>query len=704
MKPLLKLAVEVHNPTEEMLDLMKDLSCIKINDNQYVFVYHDQDQDIYDELTDKALDEDNLDTSVTFGIFNENDNQYYNSDALTKCIKEKLQIDDEKIGIEAISMLQIDEIEDVVDKEKKRIEYEFYGSLVQPQDDNDKSKTSDEKEELETDKKVESTSQDDVQEISEKVDSETPENSSKEENHQLEKPEEKEISDEEMNDNSINENPLLTLAIKRLEEACPARIPVYDDYTSEQIRPVLAKSATVVERLMQKGEQKIYQRLLQKQPIFEKAFEEKFDNNQQKHDETVKTILENEKVELTNTKENYDKKYLEGRNNFVESQKPALIAKYDSEHKADFDMNLKHEQDKIHAETQQKIDEENNNFDSFKAAEEDKFLENQFNQVDIDDIVKEINKGVEGEVTKINAAASQFADQTEIVAKEALDERDKWKRKYEEAEKVSKTLNETFEPRVATEVKERVAEETSDIKKRLNASIGRETQAREEIQKMSQKNAADVEAQAHKHNAEMRKLRKEDEEDKKLALQKQEDSYTEKIDNMTKKHQEEISSKDDKISQLEQKIADKDKEISDTKKSNDELRLDLQKQQQLPIVSEDKNITGKTTKSNWKNWAMGILALATVSSGCYACYTAGKSNASSTQAPVATTSTVSSSSEKITSSVTQAPYTKGQKVEYHDPKTNKDYQVTINNVSGNTSTGTYTDDKGVTHTVTYTNE
>lgn len=683
-KPNLRFAIKVNNPTDEISEILKEVSPIKLSDKEYVFVYKDADQDIYDELADIGTEEQSFETTVSFGLLNDNDKQFYPSDALTESIRKQLD-ENGSLGIETLSMISIDEIEDILNKEKKKIIYDFYGGTEKV-------------EETPNDNAVENKSD---EEKSQNVTPQEPKEDNFQEKEAIPTNNNEDVDsankEENISENNFAEDPLKVLANKIIDSHCVIEFPKYDDRLSEQLKPVLAQVETDSSLAKQKAVAKVYQVLQDKQPLFEKIFEDKFSDNQKKHDGIIATLLDNEKIQKDKVTESNQKEYLAARDQFIESQKPALIAKFDSEHKSDFDNNLKQEKNVITQKTQEQIDEENHNFDTFKADEEDKFLEKQFLNVDVSDILNELNERIESNLTKIQNAANHFVDQTKIVAKKALDQRDEYKRKYEEAEKVSKTLNATFEPRVETEVKERLAEQTSDMKKRVNAALEGETQARKEMQKMGQDHIVELKAQAHKYNATIKKIRNEDDEDKRIALEKQESNYEEKISDMNKKHDEELSSKNNQIDQLQNDLNKANQETLGLQRTIDQLKSQNQLKTSLPKEAETQS---QSSKSTFKNWLIGILALTTVGGFCYGL---GKS-----QVPTQTTSTVTATNSTVAtennSSNSQAPYTKGQKVEYHDPKTNKDYQVTINNVSGNTSTGNYTDDKGITHTVTFTND
>lgn len=704
----LQLGVAIHQPTKSMLELMEDnLETTTIDDGR-AFGYNNEDNDVYEELADASVADDAVNTTMSLGIYSPHDSMFYPSELLTQELAKQSDMDSQKITLDIFPDIEIDEFNDKIQKECQRINDEYYGGMsdLTPRKENvEQSERENEEKTIEENTEKEETKESSVEtskkETEPELDSKNIEEARESENML---PQE----DEDLND--VEPDPLLTLAKERVENSRNFELPMYDSIIMKQLLPTLVKSETDYDNIKRDVIYDIYDLLQDERPKFEHEFDEKFKKSEEDHQSTIQTLLDNQKIEIEKLLEEEKKKYENDREEYVTAQKPLLMAQYDKENKAIFDDNLNHKKDKINDKYQAQIDEENERYENYRAAQEDEYLENQFNKIDISKYIKKLEEENERQTSIIEHEATQFGDQVANVTKNAIDERDKWKNKYEGIQKEIDTLKDTFNQRLETEVREQVHDKTADFKERMNNLTSSETQAREELHQMSSRHAAEIEAKAHEHNAEMRKLKQEAENDKQDALDKQKSKFNLEINDLKETNKNLCDKKDNQIKELKNKLKDAEEERALQQsliKQMQEHETKIQAKQETisatPITEKPKEIVKTQKTSKGMKWLIGgLTTIALLGSGS-ALYMAGK--AQQVQDSPTITDNVSSASqvsEKPTSSAVSA-YSKGQKVQYHDPKTNKDYEVTIDSTSGDMATGHYVDNNGVNHTVTYQN-
>lgn len=719
----LRFAVGIKQPTKEILDVLNDVDLYDI-DGGKAFVFKENDIDVYDELADHVADEDAVNTNVVFGIFNTKDYNFFERPEIEKVIREN-----EDLGTEDMLTLEIipdldpsdEELKKAIDESIKEINFQFYGG-VEKSESHSPEKSTDDKEE-----KTESA-EDEIQ--TEEVKEKKPENNSTTLKEKSPEPAqgstqenaEESVPVEERNNNMIDENqaqeaydeanidPLLKYSAKRFKDESKAELPMYDEVTTKQILPVFLNSETVMSDEQDNAIYRIYDKLQAARPQIEREFDEKFAESQEEHEKAVQTLKENEETELEELVIKRKTSYENDRQNYVDSQKSVLEAQFDKEHKADYDFNLEHEKEMVRQKYERKIEEENARYEEFRAEEEEKYLEAQLGKVDIDDILQDFEDENKRQISIIINEAKKFSDQVAVATEKISADRDEWKQKAAEAENKAKTLDETYEKRVAVDVKNEVAERTRDLKGELASAKEQLNDSAEKMQDLGKKHADELSRQATKHEAEMHEMRHNAELDKQQALKKQQDEADAKYqklqadyDNLKKQSEAEkaLLEKENKnikdenamqhslISTLQERES---KQKAAVENQSEQVIRNVKPVQEQQSTMPQRQETPKTSKGT--KWLIGGLAVLALSGTGFSIYEMGSHNATNSQSQTSVSTTVQNQGQS-------APYAKGDKVPYTDKDGNK-HEVTIASVSGNKSIGYYTDG-GNRYQVTFNN-
>lgn len=723
----LSFAIGIKKPTEQILKELEDVDLYDIEDGGKAFVYSENDDDIYDQLADHVADEDAINTSLVFGIMNTHDHNFFERPAIEQTIRKMEGLDkDAMLTLDILADLDPsdNELKKVIENEKEEINFQYYGAAQKNNNDNADSDSEDTTQKNDQQESEPSNSKDDNQ---------TNQKSSENNSITLEEKQSKD-SQNSNNEDSVQENsssddkktiesnperdaleqaeadPLLLFSAKRFKDESKPQIPEFDEYTSKQILPTYLKSEIALNKAQDETVFVIYKRLQEARPRIEHEFEEKFAENKEAHEKAIQDIKDNEANEIQNLTSKSDDQYAKDRESFVESQKPALEAHYDKEHKTDYDFNLDHQKDMIVQKWEQQINEENDRYEECRADAEEKYLEDQLNKIDISDLMKDFAEENGRQVSHIVHAGQDFKDQVAIVTKQISSSRDEWKQKAEEAENKAKTLDETYDKRVAAEVKDQVAERTQDLKAETAKTKDQLNQAIEQMQDLGKKHAEDLREVASKNEAELHKVHHDAEIEKQRAL-----------DEQAKTMNAENAKLQNRIDELSQKMRDDqkahEKEMQKIKEENNMQRSLINTLQsrnvQQEAVNENKHSenekpalkrssveqsnTVEPKMNKGIKWLVGGLTAFSLVCGGSLLYEIGSHNntptVQSTQPSVSTT---------VQSQSQTAPYTKGQKVSYTDKQGNQ-HEVTITNVSGDTASGYYTDNNGSQVQVIFTN-
>lgn len=717
----LRFAVGIKQPTKEILDVLSDVDLYDI-DNGKTFVFKENDIDVYDELADHVADEDAVNTNVVFGIFNTKDYNFFERPEIEKVVRESEDLSTEDmLTLEVIPDLDPSdkELKKAIDESIKDINFQFYGGVEKSESHSPETSTNDKEGNVE-----------DKTQTEEKIEEKKPENNSTTLKETSSEPVQESAQDnveesvpaEEQNNNMINENqaqeaydeasidPLLKYSAKRFKDESKAELPMYDEVTTKQILPAFLNSETVMSNEQDNAIYRIYDKLQAARPQIEREFDEKFAENQEEHEKTVQTLKENKETELEELVVKQKTAYENDKQSYINSQKSVLEAQFDKEHKADYDFNLEHEKEMVRQKYERKIEEENARYEEFRAEEEEKYLEAQLGKVDIDDILQDFEDENKRQISIIMNEAKKFSDQVAVATEKISADRDEWKQKAAEAENKAKTLDETYEKRVAVDVKNEVAERTRDLKGELASAKEQLNDSAEKMQDLGKKHADELSQQATQHEAELHKMRHTAELDKQQALKKQQDESDAKYqklqadyDNFKKQSEAEKALLEKENKNIKDENAMQHSLISTLQERESEQKAAVENQseqvirnvkpvQEQQFTMPPRQETPKTSKGT--KWLIGGLTVLALGGAGFSIYEMGSHNATNSQPQTSVSATVQNQGQS-------APYAKGDKVSYTDKDGNK-HEVTITSVSGNKSIGYYTDD-GNRYQVTFNN-
>lgn len=721
----LQFAVGIKQPTKEILDVLKDVDLYDIDDGK-AFVFKENDADIYDDLADHVADEDAVNTHVVFGILNVKDYNFFERSEIEDVVRESEELSKEDmLTLEIIPDLDPsdDELKKAIDESIKEINFQFYGGVEKSENHSPETSTDDKEESKNTESEVQ---------VEETVEENKPENDSTtlEENSPAQEPaqeneEEPESAEEQNNNDVISENqaqeaydeaeidPLLKYSAKRFRNESKAELPMYDEVTTKQILPAFLNSETVMSNEQDNAIFRIYDKLQAARPQIEREFDEKFDaENKENHERTIQTLKDNEEKELTDLVTKHENDYATDRQKYVDSQKNVLEAQFDKEHKADYDFNLEHEKEMIRQKYESEIEAENDRYEEFRAEEEEKYLEAQLGKVDIDEILEDFENENKRQISIIKNEAKKFSDQVAVATEKISADRDEWKQKAAEAENKAKTLDETYEKRVAVDVKNGVDEQTRDLKAELASTKEQLSDSAEKMQDLGKKHADEISRQATQHEAEMHQMRHDAEIDKQKALEKQKAESDAKLNKLQSEYdafkkqakaekvlleKENKNIKDENAMQhsLISTLQDRENKLKAAAENQPEQVIRTVKPASIP--EQQSSMPSRQTApkmSKGVKWLISGLAVLALGGTGFSIYEIGSHSAANSQPQTSVSTTVQSQEQS-------APYAKGDKVPYTDKNGNK-HEVTITSVSGDKSIGYYTDG-GNRYQVTFNN-
>ncbi|MGX5378190.1 hypothetical protein ACWCL1_08105 [Ligilactobacillus sp. LYQ135] len=684
-----EFAVTVHKPGDKVINALKGINLKEDEDGSITFAYNKKDIEKYEEAEDLVDDPSTLETRLTLGVINLSDDTVYPSELMTKRLAELADQTEDDITLDNLSSIDPDEFKDLFNQEVKRIKETYYFVTNNDEKDTNKSSSSESSSDKNpVDKEDENESASEITEVKKEQPSAVSINQS--EKSMI--PQDDRV--EGMID-QIEEDPLLALAIERFKNECKVDLPKFDEFTHKQLQSEIINSEAEVNIAQNDAVYAIYKKLKDQQPIFERAFDEKYHENEVKHQETIDTLQQNETIEIKRVTEKMTNEYEVAKDDYVKGQKATLEAHYDKEHKADLDANLEHAKNQIHQKTMRQIDEENQRYESAREEAEDKFLDVQMHKVNIQDIIEHFDKENQRQISIIKEAASKFADQVAVVTKGAMDERDAWKEKCQQAEASKKAMQDTMKESIATGIEKGVDKRTQEFKAKENEMNKRDSENIQAMRDLTVKFSSKMESQEHKHSAELRRARQEAEKDKQKAVAQNDDEWRKKYDNLEQSKEKDYQKYQKDIQQIQSKNTDLEKRNAELEEQNADLRLlKGQTAVQSPVVQPAENISENKRserKHSGSKWTIAGLSIVCAVLGMNVVYNAGQnSQAKKVDSQEATVSSAVSSSQA---------YKKGDQRIYQDPKNDKSYVVTMDSPSS----GHYVDDKGVKHTLTYQN-
>lgn len=733
MKNNFDLAIAIHKPGEELQKELEKIKAHKTEEGFYFFPYDSEKESDYDDIADVGADD--LDATLTLGLYHPSDNNFYPSDVLTETLANQGGVDASSISVDFLDSIDPNDYDEEIETEVERIQKEYYAAEAMKNDrikeqqkvsekknDNDDTPSvndtekpkSDENQKAET--KVADEKEDETSTSS--SESEKPEGASNPDNNSLGSAE-KSLFDEAQID------PLLSMAADRFKNECTTQIPIFDPHTTEQIRPQLVESQTNISRAQDKVIFAIYKKLQKNRETFEREFDDKFKPNAEEHEHTLKVISDNETEQIKIAKEKNGKAYEQAKNDYIKEQRPILEVKFDNDHKSEYDKKLKNQINDIQLSAQEKREQENNNYDGFRAEQEDQYLTSRLEKVDISDEINTFEKYADQEINHINEAAQEFVDQVAVVTKANEAETKEAVEKYKQAQASLDTYKETFDARVAEGIEKGVNNRMHKMSEKLQNADKLNNELRQKLNDMSQNAADEKQKTARNHADEL------DARDKKWR-QELEDAIKagdKKYQTERAAHEADVHQKDSEIEQWKEKYnAEKD----NSKKMENYVR-DLQMQNfqantginnpnymQNPISQQNAQFTQpienernkenqyeektKPKMSIGTKIALGIMAIATVGSIGFGTYALGASSGSVSKSVNTSVNSQAQTENTITSSSTSATkaqstqYKKGDKWTY-SPAPNEKYTVTMDSPTQ----GHFTDNQGNTKTIVVSN-
>lgn len=704
----LQLAVEIINPNDEAKQDLKDGNLDYVDtDNGIAFAYDPEAYDTYDELADDLL------PTMKLGVLNTDDSRFYPQAKLTQALA-----DYNGLGVDDMDLSILPDLTDFSDENKDEItnaiadvERQYYS------DDNAISNeiASESKAESQTQKVHDSLNYDPQSGTfsQSSTQAEQPAAQQASQPAQASIPYEKddikvpndygtqstavqpEAPANQNNDDSIlsglpkiennTPNPTPSHWMKLAEElwadADKTQIIEFDPHTRKQLQGPIINVEKNIAAGRGKGIQRVYQRIQERIPEIEKAFEADFKENDNKHQDALDIIDANEKDDVARVEKNQKDKYEAGREQFIESQRPILSDRYDAENKENFTKSLNASLNSIHVNSEALRHQEESKFKQFKEKQKQKYIEHEIRaHMSFDDIMSDFNASVNDDMKALENQGESFANELNTVAQElvtklnsAKGEAASWKNKYE-------SLQSAYDEKVDASVSKKTNNNLTVIHRELDAkddTIRSKEQENDTLRK-SLKQAQDQNSDL---NATVERLRAQAELLKGIPAAN---------------YQQQAVQQFPYPQQVQQPVA--------------QVQQPQQPQPTQAPNNQNENNNQKSKSHKGGRIAgliIGGLALVGLSIGGTMMFTSNAHNSNdnapqTTQKVTASSNSVSSTSSSqpsVASDNTVKKYKAGDTWSYHNPNDNKNYTVTMDNAN----TGHYTDGNGQQHIVTLNN-
>lgn len=295
-----------------------------------------------------------------------------------------------------------------------------------------------------------------------------------------------------------------------------------------------------------------------------------FESAQKNHDATVKTLQNNLKVDITNTQNDSDQEYNKSREQWVEAQKPQLRNQYDSEHLANHQTVVRTKIEDLKNQAQDNINKENERFDKYTKDSVQSAVDNYFDHMNIDDILKKANAQGRHALNNLQASADKYHSNLAKVQQE----REDLKRQLEQTNQLS-----------SQQVKTQVESQALDIKKNYDKQLTNK-------------------------DDELKKVRKQ------LETEQQHNRDMQDIVHDAKVNNEQLTSSKKQMQDLIQSLQtaeDKRKE-NDRQRDRDEQNRQNQQLLQQTLLQQRSGLSG-----GWKGAIIGTL-VAVAGLGCFGIY------------------------------------------------------------------------------------
>ena len=343
---------------------------------------------------------------------------------------------------------------------------------------------------------------------------------------------------------------------------------------------------------------------------------------------------------------------------------------------------------------------ENTQYNAFRAKEEDRFMERKFRSVKIDDIIDEYIDDANEQINHIQEQATDFTDQVAIVAHQALDERDKAKQEAKLAKQEKDSTIAGMQAEMDNKIAAGVAAQTSDLQRTVDDLTKRNAESNDLINKMNQDHAEQLRKEHEKWDA-----RYQEQNDQ---FREKEEHWTRRVESaqsqlteLTKQNnslqatnaglQKQLETLSNQIDSYKSAVeaANKrsdtlqDQMVQSANQTSQLMANSMGLQQMARSNNEPQQAPVRSSKAGWITSAIvGAIALMGLSIGGTVL---AMNHTQASQPTVVQTS----------NNATAPKYSNGSTWMFHDPKTGKNYTVTMDN----STQGHYTDDHGQKHVV-----
>lgn len=445
---------------------------------------------------------------------------------------------------------------------------------------------------------------------------------------------------------------LLQRAAKLFDNNYHLTLPDMDDQTRHELMREYVATKNDLTKIRNQAIYDIRERLIKVKDKAETTVRQSdlFESAQKNHDATVKTLQNNLKVDITNTQNDSDQEYNKSREQWVEAQKPQLRNQYDSEHLANHQTVVRTKIEDLKNQAQDNINKENERFDKYTKDSVQSAVDNYFDHMNIDDILKKANAQGRHALNNLQASADKYHSNLAKVQQE----REDLKRQLEQTNQLS-----------SQQVKTQVESQALDIKK-------------------------DYDKQLTNKDDELKKVRKQ------LETEQQHNRDMQDIVHDAKVNNEQLTSSKKQMQDLIQSLQtaeDKRKE-NDRQRDRDEQNRQNQQLLQQTLLQQRSGLSG-----GWKGAIIGTL-VAVAGLGCFGVYnmTTNHNNNQNTQSTLhvreaapesSSSSSASSSSASSSSSDDNDAIKPGDTFKY---TTSDGDQVTV--TADSPHSGHYTDKNG----------
>lgn len=275
---------------------------------------------------------------------------------------------------------------------------------------------------------------------------------------------------------------LLEKAIALFDSHLHVRLPQFDEVTTKELQEKLVEAQFSVSKARDIGIDAIYKRLKLETKSSKQAVETQIIKQaREAHEEVIDKIESNLVTEINNLFSENNLQYEKDREAYVQAQIPNIRKKYDSEHYQDYQSVLNAEIDRLRANSQREMDEENKQFSAYIAEVFRDSEEEIVNSVSLDDIITEYNKVAEEQKGLLLLHARNIKRQIGNTMSEILRERDKLKNELQEVELTKATQKEQEQEYIQASITEGMKQERERLAKETQEKLALASEKEQEL-------------------------------------------------------------------------------------------------------------------------------------------------------------------------------------------------------------------------------